>query len=459
MWNPILSTPKHVPGFRIWIVSSHLDLWTSSKCNFILSSYFRAGKAGLKRYIPCFNHLQLSYYLLGSGPMMSIRVALLDIFMTVLFSLIAAFLSLNGLVNFALLLLASVSSLLSSRVWIDIFSQLSNNESYKPHIHSLVYFLVRFLVSLILVLLIGLTGSTLTWTIMHPVTPGIQYLVLAFVIFHLFIQGIQQILAVHSKITSKQQQLYNVFGISYKCIQLVLPFILVTWICLSSLWPPMNGSQSVPMSLSNTDFGYHFFLCLLMIRVCRISWQNTRGLCLDFLLVIVVNAVLSDSIAPAHVYWNPLNIILRLLIVHVVRVIGSRILERFWMWIISLKHFLLNRKQRIDGWLYYLPIILIISPVTILLSSILDAPAMPILGLPLLWMGFPRPKRMWPLIGNCTRNAQYCPVFSPNILQKKIIKPMKRHSFMRLWPHPLSKTWAVQSVKVNCPLFNRVPFY
>lgn len=404
IWNPALISPNLYLSF---VFALFPLIWSCgllpSATIFIQYVFEQVREKSITWTNSLTNVLKLAYYLLGSGPMMSFQIAVLDSLATLFFSIIAAILSFNGYSRFGLLFLVPVSCLLSSRLWIIGFNRLSQNQPLKPDVLSLVYLAFRTSICLVIAIVIGLTSPGMIPSDTHLATPAIQYLLSAVIIFHLILQEIQKSFSLHNeklKSVTMLQQVHHVSGLAYRVNSNFLPYILLIWICLATLWPPSNGSQSVLMSLYNMDFGYHFFQCIIMVRACRMSWQNARGMGLDALIVIIVDLVLADNAAPSTAYWKHLNLLLRLLLVHVLRITGKRILGKTLMWALSLKHFLLNRKQRINGWGWYLPIILIISPTTIFISSILDAPAMPILGLPLLWMGFPRPKRMWPVIGN-----------------------------------------------------------
>ncbi|KAJ3067828.1 Pecanex-like protein 4, partial [Podochytrium sp. JEL0797] len=54
-----------------------------------------------------------------------------------------------------------------------------------------------------------------------------------------------------------------------------------------------------------------------------------------------------------------------------------------------------DKKLRTDQWVLHLGLSVLVSPIGLVLSSLLNAPLMPVLGLPIYWVGFLRPERGW----------------------------------------------------------------
>ncbi|TPX43373.1 hypothetical protein SeMB42_g04740 [Synchytrium endobioticum] len=69
-----------------------------------------------------------------------------------------------------------------------------------------------------------------------------------------------------------------------------------------------------------------------------------------------------------------------------------------WMVIGVWRHFLVNKKQRLDSWPTLLSLGILTSPLTLIvvcIAAVLDAPLVPIFGLPFFWISFPRIARFW----------------------------------------------------------------
>ncbi|KAJ3032692.1 Pecanex-like protein 4 [Rhizophlyctis rosea] len=123
----------------------------------------------------------------------------------------------------------------------------------------------------------------------------------------------------------------------------------------------------------------------------RLAWRDVRGLSVDLVIVFIV-----DAIAAEGGWWEGRNIGEKLLIVGYGRDVVERCWEKTLVWVVAVWGFVSRRKQRRPYNPLYILASLIITPPTILFTSLLDAPMLPFLGLPIFWPGFPRPARSWP---------------------------------------------------------------
>ena len=310
------------------------------------------------------------------------------------------------------------SVLLSSRVWIEaIIQSAQKSQQHAPlPLADIGYSLLRLLLVSGLMAALGGFQGNLSATDISPLTSPLLTINLCLISILFLSREFQQELIpsclplLHNPlkcIPRKKSSLTisittDFLGVLHMMTRHILPIFLTGWIVVSVIGKPYGGMSSLIASLTGMDAGYHFWTILLAIRAFRLAWDRTDLFGWDVYIICIINSLSDGSCInqPSSLdWWCQCDILKRLLIVGVCREILTRISNQSWFWILSLKHFLFNRKQRVEGWYFYLVPILIISPVTIVISSILDAPALPILGLPLLWMGFPRPKRMWPIVG------------------------------------------------------------
>jgi hypothetical protein len=88
---------------------------------------------------------------------------------------------------------------------------------------------------------------------------------------------------------------------------------------------------------------------------------------------------------------------------------GSLVLSRLKIWLFSVVNMNKDKYQKISNngcftalsFTLFLPI----NIFAILVSSTLESPFLPVLGLPLYWVGFPRPLRFWATIGQHVRRS------------------------------------------------------
>ncbi|KAI9101931.1 Pecanex protein-domain-containing protein [Phlyctochytrium arcticum] len=161
-----------------------------------------------------------------------------------------------------------------------------------------------------------------------------------------------------------------------------LPLAVSGWI-FSRFLEEFGGSWRV------TYNGPWFWTALVMFRAFRYTW--TKPLWAG---IMVCGVVIADNVAQAS--WMSLGLGTRVLLVSLIWETAVRAWWKTGFWLMTLRGFLVLRKERKRGWYLYTLVSAIITPPVIIISSAFDAPMLPILGLPLFWMGFPRPVRFWP---------------------------------------------------------------
>ena len=185
------------------------------------------------------------------------------------------------------------------------------------------------------------------------------------------------------------------------------PIFITVWITSSWLWP--NGKY-IP---NGPYYGVVDYLVYGIIyhRALRYTWQNIYGMAIDIYIMCIFKSFDNNfwTMQTRGLIFEPINLmrtpgfqkidIELLFVISFFRQVIVRFMAKFWFWILSFYNFLTSKKHVLNQWYIYLIPAIIISPISITLSAFLNAPVMPLLGLPIFWMGFCRPKRMWPNIG------------------------------------------------------------
>ena len=180
----------------------------------------------------------------------------------------------------------------------------------------------------------------------------------------------------------------NVLGSIHLASTYLAPIFISVWITTS--YSRIISNNSEPFA---TRLFYSIFSGLFYMRALRYTWQNIRKAALDIYIICII-AHLSNSSFDYQTINPPV-----LFAVAFFRQVTLRFMAKTWFWGLSLFHFLTSKKHVLQWRYVYLILAIIISPLSIALSALLNAPIMPLLGLPIFWMGFLRPKRMWPNIG------------------------------------------------------------
>ncbi|KAI8917917.1 Pecanex protein-domain-containing protein [Powellomyces hirtus] len=165
-------------------------------------------------------------------------------------------------------------------------------------------------------------------------------------------------------------------GILYMTAQTGLPFMTMAYILSRCVLSPPDTTQWA-------------WATVVMVRAFRYSWMRP----VKAGIIVCIVAALDTGL---WTDWRILHVGTRLLIVTVVWEAAARAWWKLGFWAMTLGSFLTQKKERRPNWFPYLIVSLITAPPVILISSVLDAPMMPVLGTPIFWMGFPRPTRFWP---------------------------------------------------------------
>ncbi|KAI8847906.1 hypothetical protein BC829DRAFT_231945 [Chytridium lagenaria] len=134
---------------------------------------------------------------------------------------------------------------------------------------------------------------------------------------------------------------------------------------------------------------------ILIARSFRLCWRTPTAFGNDVAIVgalvrwgqkSLINDNSSDDIA------------ISLLVVSILRGVLARLWKNVELVIVSTINFVAETKNRPTGWPGYLVLSFLVSPIGILLASVLDAPILPLLGLPVFWVSFPRPLVSWKMV-------------------------------------------------------------
>ncbi|KAL2914419.1 Pecanex-like protein 4 [Polyrhizophydium stewartii] len=204
------------------------------------------------------------------------------------------------------------------------------------------------------------------------------------------------------------------------------PLACVGWVAASLVGVPdvANGSvQNLADSAGNLNW---IWAALMLLRSLTLAWHKPEETLTDICILLVTNVVVASGvpgqdanrvcsaagIGAFPTWWCSLDPGTRLFFVTMIKDAAVRLRYKATFWLLGVKHFLFNAKQRHPQWYLWMLPILIISPVSIVIAAALDAPTLSFLGLPLLVIGFPRPTRMWASINREYTSGQDAKVYS-----------------------------------------------
>ncbi|KAI8900894.1 hypothetical protein BC833DRAFT_580090 [Globomyces pollinis-pini] len=234
----------------------------------------------------------------------------------------------------------------------------------------------------------------------------------------------------------------KLIGFIHQTFKLILPYLTFTFIFIN--YTSIIGR--IITQVNQTSINSHFLLGLLdLLLMCRsftICWNFLEESAVDCALVIGLRYVMINTLIKEQNVFSILSIYgtlqlgYQLYTVGVIKGILIRLFIKFSYWITSLGYFMLRKKERHPKWpLLFLPMI-IISPITIVITSILDCPSLPFLGLPLLIPTFPRTKRFWNAMPQDYIVGKDSPLYmslAPTLLQS-ISKAIKTGKLPPLYP-------------------------
>ncbi|KAJ3351450.1 Pecanex-like protein 4 [Kappamyces sp. JEL0680] len=160
---------------------------------------------------------------------------------------------------------------------------------------------------------------------------------------------------------------------------------------------------------------------LMIARAFNISARSVEPTGVAVCLVVAIQQWTAFQTSSFGSWWGALDFGTMLFLSHLAKNCILRLLRKTAFWVLSLTHFLTHKKERHPTWSLWMAPILVVSPLTIVIASVLDAPCMPFLGLPLFIVSFPRPKRFWEPIANEYATGRDVPLYmsmAPTLLCK-----------------------------------------
>jgi hypothetical protein len=177
---------------------------------------------------------------------------------------------------------------------------------------------------------------------------------------------------------SRTSRFSKILGIMHMIVSFMIPWAEIAFVTFHVL--PLTFERQIPL-IWNT---------VLTIRLYSIVWSYTAQLHLS--LLVYAGMV---QFVPNNTFLNAFTFPEYVLLIDLALNLLSRMYQKMAFWMILLYHFVVYKKERHRMWMFWLPLSALVSPMSIVISSILDAPCMPFLGLPLMIPSFPRPERFW----------------------------------------------------------------
>ncbi|KNC97424.1 uncharacterized protein SPPG_07346 [Spizellomyces punctatus DAOM BR117] len=301
----------------------------------------------------------------------------------------------------ALCFSAIAGCIVASRVWLDWRTVRTSRTNDFPHLIAQVrpsieslYLCIRLVILAAVVAAIGETSDDL---MEHPATVVLLILVILLTSLLITSHELQQVHipsclpVLRNPLRSFighgdaiRQRIVRNFGILHMLAYHCLPYAVTGWILAEALED--FGTRS------NKPYREAWFWAgLMLMRAFRYAWigPGTAG-------IVICGVAIVDAGVEYGNWWLGLNVGTRILIVSIVWEAAVRAWWKCGFWVMALAGFLFNKKERRPQWYLYLLVSMIVTPPVIVVSSVIDAPMLPVMGLPIFWMGFPRPARFWP---------------------------------------------------------------
>ncbi|KAH6593685.1 hypothetical protein BASA61_004208 [Batrachochytrium salamandrivorans] len=352
-----------------------------------------------------------------------------------------------GVPNIAIVVAALGGCISSSRVYVDTFSISTSRISplplltcsQKTNLKPSIYYEVLCEWAHLLSRLILTTMIVAVVIFMAPVAPSTQIHPLLMLFFWVVCTGVLIL-----KATREMQQIYipsicpifrnplrrfpvfrrvlDTLGCFHLSVYHLVPLASVGWISSAIIGAPEMSGSNISLVVNSAESLKWVWYAITMSRCLTLTWHRSEETAIDICIVSIVSTIvhggsLSGTCRGQGVYnteirWCALDLGTQLLLVSFVRNTVRRLRLKTTSWILGVKHFLMNKKQRHPSWMFWIIPIGIISPISILVSAILDTPTMSFLGLPLLIVGFPRPVRMWASIDREYSSGQESAIYS-----------------------------------------------
>ncbi|TPX38078.1 hypothetical protein SmJEL517_g00313 [Synchytrium microbalum] len=178
------------------------------------------------------------------------------------------------------------------------------------------------------------------------------------------------------------------------------------------------------------------WIWIMTFRIMRRAWVNVTDSAVEVAVVFLIslNSSLSD--------WNNISFVSRCFIVGLLWDRVRTFVNQLWLVGNSWVWFLFSKKQRRNSWPIMLSIGIVTLPITlaiIAIATILDAPLVPLFGLPFVWIGFPRIARFWPNTGSEAPHSADSTLYSS--LAPPLLKEISRKCQSRLSPARIGTTY------------------
>lgn len=178
--------------------------------------------------------------------------------------------------------------------------------------------------------------------------------------------------------------LYNPFAVTHRKFPHLYQLLL--WLARLSIWLYvvwfLSGSFLTPLLSTERKI----LLSIALSRIIRWTWHRPHSASLEILIAMIVKRAWSIGLETPLLIW-----------------VVSFCLDRFWgltgklfYMFVALGTTLFQPEQRVQkmGLFVFLAVITFpVSLLSVVCATILETPIVPILGLPIFWFGFPRPRR------------------------------------------------------------------
>ncbi|KAH9275277.1 hypothetical protein BASA83_002512 [Batrachochytrium salamandrivorans] len=218
------------------------------------------------------------------------------------------------------------------------------------------------------------------------------------------------------------RRVLDTLGCFHLSVYHLVPLASVGWISSAIIGAPEMSVSNISLVVNSAESLKWVWYAITMSRCLTLTWHRSEETAIDICIVSIVSTIVhggslsgtcrGQGVYNTEIWWCALDLGTQLLLISFVRNTVRRLRFKTTSWILGVKHFLMNKKQRHPSWMFWIIPIGIISPISILVSAILDTPTMSFLGLPLLIVGFPRPVRMWASIDREYSSGQESAIYS-----------------------------------------------
>jgi hypothetical protein len=175
-----------------------------------------------------------------------------------------------------------------------------------------------------------------------------------------------------------------IFPFFYKFLYFITPFFVLIFI---SIYIIDYKHKEI-----NKEWGIVYWI--LTCRFLRILWQCPIPTLMHSFVFYILDIIFHDK-----KWWKTTNPFLILMCITYIFQVIQQIKEKFLFVCYSVSSFMKNKKQHVKYQTLAVTVIIIYTPVllfVILISSMINSPIVPIFGLPIFVIGYPRPSRQWP---------------------------------------------------------------